>query len=488
MQKSNLIKHTAIMTAVNLIMRSISVSFNAYLTGKIGISGVGLFQLVMTFYSLAVTFSCAGIRLATTRVAVEINTLKKNDMNKSLSICITYAGICGCIIGIFLFIFSDFISIYWLSNEQTALPLRILSLSLPFVAMSSALGGYFTAIEKIPQFSLIQLLEQLFKITIVVWLISNSGYHSSAYACMSVVTGMTASEIFSFCMSSLLKKITSQPKTDKSPLDIFRMLRVALPDAAGTCIRSILLTVEHTLIPKGFEKSGRSSKTALAAYGNIHAVAMPLLLLPSAVLSSLSSLLVPDLAKRNEIGDSEGINAAVSRNLKRTALFSILCAVIMAAFAPYISNFLYKTNEAVKYIRILSPLVPVMYLDIITDGMLKGLDQQVYSMRYNIIDSALCVGMVYFLLPKHAIKGYIFILYASEIINFYLSIGRLIKICDIRLFRAHAKDNSRPFHTKKYSDIPSVYGYRTYWDRAKRNPNRLFFRRKDRIQDLHGLQ
>jgi len=174
--------------------------------------------------------------------------------------------------------------------------------------------------------------------------------------------------------------------------------------------------------------------------------------------------------------------------LKRTALFSILCAVIMAAFAPYISNFLYKTNEAVKYIRILSPLVPVMYLDIITDGMLKGLDQQVYSMRYNIIDSALCVGMVYFLLPKHAIKGYIFILYASEIINFYLSIGRLIKICDIRLFRAHAKDNSRPFHTKKYSDIPSVYGYRTYWDRAKRNPNRLFFRRKDRIQDLHGLQ
>lgn len=488
MQKSNLIKHTAIMTAVNLLIRSISVSFNAYLTQRIGSSGIGLFQLIMTFYSLAVTFSCAGIRLATTRVTVEINTLKKNDMNKSLSMCVTYAGICGCVIGFILFVFSDFISIHWLSNEQTALPLRILSLSLPFVAMSSSLGGYFTAIEKIPQFSAVQLLEQLFKIAVVVSLISNSGYHSSAYACISVVAGMTAAEIFSFTLSSILKKITLQPKTDKSPLDIFRMLRVALPDAAGTCIRSVLLTVEHMLIPKGFEKSGNSSSTALAAYGNIHAVAMPLLLLPSAVLTSLSSLLVPDLAKRNEIGDTEGINASVSRNLKRTALFSILCAVIMAAFAPYISNFIYKTNEAVKYIRILSPLVPVMYLDIITDGMLKGLDQQVYSMRYNIIDSALCVGMVYFLLPKYAIKGYIFILYASEIINFYMSIGRLIKICDIRFFQAHAKDNSRLSRTKKCSDALSAYGYRTYRGREKRSQAPLFFRRKGRIQGLRGLQ
>ena len=103
MQKNKLIKHTAIMTAVNLIMRAAGVGFNAYLTSRIGSSGMGLFQLVMTVYSLATTFSSAGIRLATTRVAVEINTLKKNDMKKSVSTCVTYAGICGCMTGFFLF-------------------------------------------------------------------------------------------------------------------------------------------------------------------------------------------------------------------------------------------------------------------------------------------------------------------------------------------------------------------------------------------------
>lgn len=484
--KSKLMTHTIIMTAVNLIMKSAGVSFNAYLTSKIGSSGIGLFQLVMTIYSLAVTFSCAGIRLASTRVTVEINTLKKNDAAKSLGVCITYAGICGCIIGFILFVFSDIIGTFWLSDPETALPLRILSLSLPFIAMSSALSGYFTATEHIPQYSFIQMLEQGFKIAVVIFLINRFSSYGTAYACVSIVAGMTASEIFSFLLSSILKRIVTPKKTDKQTIDLLRILRVAIPDAAGTCARSILLTIEHLLIPKGFEKSGTNSKSALAAYGNIHALAMPVLLYPSAILSSLSALLVPHLAKMNEIGDRKGINLSVSRNLKRTLIFSIVCAFAFFLFAPVISNLVYKSNEAVMYLRILSPLVPIMYMDMITDGMLKGLDQQIYSMRYNIIDSALCVLMVIFLLPRYSVKGYIIILYTSELINFYLSINRLAAVCEtgFKGFRAPSANNSIRARLKKYSGVQAVCGYRTYRGREKRSQAPQFFRRKGRTQAL----
>lgn len=476
MKISNLMKHTLIMTAVNLIMRGAAVGFNAFLTSKIGSTGMGLFQLVMTVYTLATTFSSAGIKLATTRVAVEIYTLNKNDMNKSVSMCVTYAGISGCIIGIFLYIFSDFIAKNWIADFQTALPLRILSLSLPFVAMSSALGGYFTAIEKIPQFSSVQLIEQLFRIAVVVFLISKQKHSNEFYSCISIVAGMTAAEVFSFTLSSILKRKTISPKTNKAHIDLLRILRVALPDAAGTCVRSVLLTIEHLLIPKGFKKSGDGADSALAAYGNIHGIALPLLLFPSAVLSSLASLLIPDLAKKNEIGDKKGIDITVSKNLKRTFIFSLFCAFFCAIFAPSLSQIIYKSNEAVMYIRILSPLVPVMYMDMITDGMLKGLDQQIHAMRYNIIDASFCIVMVYTLLPIYSVKGYIFILYASEIINFYLSLGRLSKICNIRLFQARGEDNSILFRRKKYKDVLQEYEYHTYQGPEKRIQARQFYR------------
>ncbi len=467
--KYNIVRHTIIMTAVNLIMRSVSVSFNAYLTNKIGSDGIGLFQLVMSVYSLAITFSSAGIRLATTRLTVEINTNNKYDINKSLGLCLSYAAFTGSLTGLILLIFSDYISISWIGNSKTSIPLKILSFSLPFVSMSSAFGGYFTAIEKIPQFSFIQMLEQVFKILLTVFLLNKTANSSPAYSAAAIVSGMTVAEIFSFSLSRILKIFSEETKTNKDTVPLSDFLRISLPDAAGACARNILLTAEHLMIPKGFEKSGTDSKSALSAYGNIHAMAMPLLLYPSAVISSFSTLLIPETAKRKELGDTQGISLSASRTIKRTFIFSLVSSMFCFIFAPFLSYAIYKTNEAVKYIRILSPLVPVMYLDTVTDGLLKGLDQQVYSMRYNIIDSLLCVIMVYYLLPKYSVKGYIFILYASEIINFFLSFNRLISVCDIKVFQALSKDNSMFSGLKKYSAFRREYEYRKYQDRKKRS-------------------
>jgi stage V sporulation protein B len=69
-----------------------------------------------------------------------------------------------------------------------------------------------------------------------------------------------------------------------------------------------------------------------------------------------------------------------------------------------------------------------MYMDMSVDGMLKGLDEQKASMMYNIIDSGICVALVYILLPRMAIKGYVIVLFVSEIYNFFFSIRRLMKV------------------------------------------------------------
>ena len=488
--KTNLMKNTLIMTATNLIMRTVAVSFNAYLTSKIGSAGIGLFQLIITVYSMAVTFSCAGIKLASTRVSVEIKTNGENDINKSMRMFDLYAFFCGVLIFLMLSAFSDVISRLWVSDMRSQISLQILALSLPFVAMSASLSGYFTANNLIMQYSFIQLVEQSVKIAVAILLLNSIKVYEIKYACAAVAASITVSEAVSFIFSFILKTTKTPPKTDKSAIALRRLLRIAIPDAAGTCARSVLLTIEHLMIPKGFEKSGSGSKAALSAYGNIHAMALPVLLYPCALLTSFSALIIPELAAKNERKDKNGISRSVEKNLKRTLIYSSVCALIIAAFAPMISNLIYKTNEAVQYIRILAPLVPIMYTDTVTDGMLKGLDQQIHSMRYNIIDSALCVVLVWLLLPKYSVKGYIFILYASEIINFYLSLSRLIKICDIKIFRsfkvpsALQEDIPTFLRRTKCSSVHQAYGYREYRGRTIHSQGLQFFRKKGRIQAL----
>ena len=75
----------------------------------------------------------------------------------------------------------------------------------------------------------------------------------------------------------------------------------------------------------------------------------------------------------------------------------------------------------------------MLYCDIITDAMIKGLGQQKASVRYNIITSILDLVSLYFLLPVYGISGYFFSFAITHAINFTLSLRRLLKISGVKI-------------------------------------------------------
>ena len=89
---------------------------------------------------------------------------------------------------------------------------------------------------------------------------------------------------------------------------------------------------------------------------------------------------------------------------------------------------IFHKAEIAKYLRILTPLIVIMYLDIVIDGILKGLDAQVGVMIVNIFDCAVTIAFIYFLVPILGFSGYIISIFISEVIDFTLSGYRLLKI------------------------------------------------------------
>ncbi len=427
-----LLVNTLLLTGVSFLMQTVNVSYNVWLTNRIGSAGIGLFQLIMTVYSLAVTLGCGGIRLAATRLTAEEQAHGKPP-GKILKRCIEYSFVTGCVACLLVLCGADLIAKMWLADARSASPIRILALALPFVAMSSAMNGYFTALRKVAKYSVVRVLEQAVRIAIVASLLGKLLPLGIDYSCIAIVAGIFLSEVFSFiCLFILYNTENGNFKLKAEKQGTLKKIsHIAVPDVAGTGARSILLTIEHLLIPSGFRKSGSSAEEALSVYGNIHGMVFPLLLYPSAILSSLSGLLVPEIAECRTRGFENQINYIIKRVLKITLIFSIGTCFVMYIFAQGLSETIYKSSEAVFFIKLLSPLVPIMYCDMMVDGILKGLDQQLYSMKYNIIDSALCVVLVYFLLPRYSVKGYVIVLFASEIINFFLSIRRLTVVSTV---------------------------------------------------------
>ena len=428
-----LLHNTLLLTAASFLMRTVSVSFNVYLTNRIGADGIGLFQLIFAVYSLAVTYACSGIRLASMRLTADNSAAGLCGERQIMRRCLLYAIVCGTATAAVMFFGTDLIGAKWIKDIRSTSPLKILCASLPFVSMSAALDGYFTAAGKLVRYTAVQLLEQVFKIAVTVFALGKVSAGDLEDACKAVTFGISVAEVFSLTCSYTVYRFSSEKSEQNEKNIIKRLLKISVPDAVGSEMRSILMTVEHLLIPSGLRKSGCDTQAALASYGIIHGMSLPLVLYPSALLSSLSCLLIPELSVQHISGSKTRISYIISRVLHLTLIFSIGTAGIMYFGAEKLSLAVYGNSNAAFYIQLLSPLIPVMYADMSVDGILKGLDQQVSCMRYNIIDASLCVALVYFFVPVFAVKGYIIVVFVSECVNFFLSFRRLTIVSEVKI-------------------------------------------------------
>ncbi len=425
------------MTATSLLLSTIAMAFRVYQSNKIGAEGIGLFQLVLSVYFLFTNFAISSLNFAATRLISEKMAggnafAVKRIMQKCFAFCISF----GLATGITLFFCARPIGVYWLGDQRTVLSLRVLAAGLPFFSISCCVRGYFLAVRNSAKPSSGQLLEQLVNIGVVIATISFFLPLGLEYACCGIAVGMTAGEICGCLYIYLHYRLERRKKFQKErggAVPVRRILGIALPISASSCLRSALSAVENVLIPAGLKKHGASYESSLASYGMLKGMVMPVLTFPSAFLAAFSMLLIPEMAEAMAKNNRKQISYIAGRVFHTALLFAIPVMGLFLFFAGDFGLALYRDSSIGVYIRLLAPLIPFMYLDTIVDAMLKGLDEQVYYMKINAFDSTTRVALIFFLLPLWGMKGYILVTFFSTLFNSSLSICRLIRVSRLHL-------------------------------------------------------
>ena len=444
-----------LLIAVNLFMRTVGVAFNAYLAGRAGGEVMGLYSLLFGVYGLAMTLGSAGINLGTTRMVAdamgrfcpvsdgrEIEDTHEGEacrfaIRKVLRKCIGYSLVCGLGAGVLLFIAAPWIGTVWLNDGRTVLSLRVLALTLAPISVCACLGGYFTAVRRVAKTAAVGIGVQFLRIGFCAYLLTLWLPDGVEMTCLALVLGGALSELCGLILTVgaylmdrrqhlLVKKredgdIGGADSTKK-------LLGITVPVTLSACLRSGLLTLQHILIPRGLKQSGASWEAALTSYGVLHSMVLPVVLFPSAFISSFSGLLVPEVAESVARGDHDRISRLASRVITPALIFSFGVAGVMGCFGYELGEAIYGSREAGLYIRILAPLIPIMYVDSSVDAFLKGMGEQVYSMNVNIIDAGSSVLLVWLLLPRMGLWGYVVAIYATETLNTTLSLCRMLRM------------------------------------------------------------
>lgn len=429
MRKKQFLKNTLIMAVTAIMTRCLGLGLRSFLTESVGAEGIGIYQLILTVYFFAAAVSVSGAGLAVTRLVSEERA--KKHISLSVTIvrkCVIYAETGALILGFLMFFFSESISRRILGDSRCAAAMKILALSLPFMAFSACVRGYFTALRKVIPTSAEQLIEQLSEIAVCVFLLMNFMPKTPESACAAISLGTLSAEIISFVYSFLLyfwefRKLKRQDSLhDKMDFQFKKIWQIALPVTANSALRSGLSAVENILIPVGLFKYGADSTQAISHYGILTGLAMPVITFPMVLIIPASSLIVPEISEAAALKNHKAVRRMTMKLIKVTLLYSVPIAVSIAVFSGQLGEMLYQSREAGKYIAALSPVIPLMCLDSAADGILKGMNLQTNYLLINTADSIIRILLTIFLIPVLGPLGAAAIIVFSELFNVTLSL------------------------------------------------------------------
>ena len=137
-------------------------------------------------------------------------------------------------------------------------------------------------------------------------------------------------------LSYIVDKRKLKSRKTNTTTGIFRkILHITVPITSGRYLNSLLRTGENVLVPKNLAKYHLSGANALSQFGMIKGMALPLLFFPSAILNSVSTLLIPEISEAVTNKNRHTIKSASEKIIKLTLLCGIFCGVLFYLASVY---------------------------------------------------------------------------------------------------------------------------------------------------------
>lgn len=379
MKNNKFIKSTIILIMGGFITKILGMIIKIALTRSIGTDGISLYMLILPTFNLFITLCNLGVPIAITKLVSE-----KKKSSKKIIIPTTYLIlIYNLFLILIIIIISPYLAKNLLHNSNTYYPLIAIGTTLPFIAVSSIIKGYFFGKENVLPCTISNIIEQIVRLLLTILLVS----HMIKYSLVIAVTTVVLINILSEG-SSIIILLFFLPKEKIKKEDLKKdnhllkeILGISIPTTAARLIGSITYFLEPILLTNILKYMGYTTDYITLEYGIINGYVYPLLLLPSFFTLAISSAILPVIS--NSYSNNNKVYA--KKKLKQAIIFSLLigipCTLLFILVPDKLLNLIYNTNLGINYIRITAPFFLLHYVQAPLTSTLTGIGLSKEAMK-----------------------------------------------------------------------------------------------------------
>lgn len=437
-----LLYSAAILCASNIGLQGLGFLYRIGLSRLAGPEGLGIYQLVYSVYAVIHAACLSGLTMACSRLSAELSAGGHSGaVGRLAGMAARVFTLLICACAALLFAGRDEIAGHILGDERTAAVFPVLVLCLALTGVENIVKALCIGLNRVSWAAAAELTEQLVRIGAVLLLLHAYGGGDYGRIAFLIFAGMSVSECVSAALlAHIYRRQISVPRAARQPLpDGFRreFAGVVLPVTGAAVVNNLLASASSVILPQRLMRAGLGHDAALSELGVVSGMAMPLLLLPVALISSVCTVIMPEISRSRTRGDHPRIESLTRKALSVTGLLAIPITAAIVPLTPTLSRLFFGQPLSPGYTALLGVTTVLAYYQMVTGGLLNGMGAQSAAVGAAVLAECVQLALVWTLAaqPSLGIYGYLLAQVLSGMLVVGCNLALLCRKCRLPLPR-----------------------------------------------------
>lgn len=430
-QKNSFLYSASLLAASNIILQILGFVYRIILSRYGGAEGLGVYRLAFSVYSVIHAGCLTGMTTACTRLSAEYYaTGRRGQIGRLIRVAFcgffTMVSCCGAA----LFLAHDEIAEIVLGDERTAAAFVPMLVCLALTGVENIFKSVCIGLKQVRFAATSEIAEQVIRILAVLVLLMGFANGDHGRLAMLIFTGMAASELFSaafltHCYRRDIRPLIGKGSRAGRPAGFWG---IAFPLSVTALLNNAIGSAGSVLMPRRLRLAGLTEAEAMAELGVVSGMASPLVLLPTALIGSVITALMPVLSDAYANGRTGALRRLSEKGLFVVGMIGAPSVAILLPLAPTLSRLFFGQVITARYMTILGLSAVLMFYQMASGSILNVTGYQRFHICTAVGSELLQLILMFFLCasPRLGIYGY---LYAALIASL---VGALVNVLLLR--------------------------------------------------------
>lgn len=392
-KKNTFVFQAGILAAAGMLVKVISLIYRSPLLSIIGAEGNGYYSAAINIYTIILLISSYSIPSAISKVIAQRLAFKEYKNAQRVFVCaLLYVLIVGGAASILTFVGAPW---FVRKNPNAVMALRVLSPTIFFSGFLGVLRGFFQAHGSMVHTSISQVLEQIINAAgsilaakLLIGMAADGdattrAVYGSAGSAIGTGAGVVTGLLFMFWMyrlnGGIIKRRVERDQNwhEETYGEIFKVIfTIVTPFILSTFIYNCTTVVNMEIYYHAMDYKKVEAVVYNTHYGIFATLAVPVVNIPIAIASAMSSAIIPGVAASYVKGTVAQTRKQVTRAIQMTMLIAIPASVGIAVLPRPIMQFIFPQKESLDIasglLAALAVTVVLYSLSTLTNAVLQG--------------------------------------------------------------------------------------------------------------------